>query len=69
VKLDLQLRQRSLEARMILQVHDELLLDVPEREVDEVKAVVRDAMEKAADLDAGLKVDMGVGRDWLEAHS
>jgi DNA polymerase-1 len=69
VELDLQLRQRALEARMILQVHDELLLDVPRRELDEVRTVVRDAMENAADLDVALKVDVGVGSNWLEAHS
>ncbi len=69
VELDSQLRERGFEARMILQVHDELLLDVPESELDEVKQVVRDAMENAADLDVVLKVDMGVGGNWLEAHS
>jgi DNA polymerase-1 len=54
---------------MILQVHDELMLDVPESEIDEVKTVVRDAMENAVDIDVRLKVDMGVGSNWLEAHS
>jgi DNA polymerase-1 len=69
VELDLRLRERGLEARMILQVHDELMLDVPESEIDEVKTVVRDAMENAVDIDVRLKVDMGVGSNWLEAHS
>lgn len=68
VELDTQVRQRGLAARMILQVHDELLLEVPESELDRVKKVVRDAMETAVRLDVPLKVDMGVGRNWLEAH-
>jgi DNA polymerase-1 len=69
VILDDRLRQKGLEARMILQVHDELLLEVPASELDEVKTVVREAMEHAVRLDVPLKVDMGEGRNWLEAHN
>jgi DNA polymerase-1 len=53
---------------MILQVHDELLFDVPAAELEETKTVVREGMESAIKLDVPLKVDMGVGHDWLEAH-
>lgn len=68
VQLDTDLRSEGLGAKMILQVHDELLLDVPVSELEETKAVVREAMEGAVDLDVRLKVDMGVGDNWLEAH-
>ena len=58
----------DLRARMLLQVHDELVLDVPEEELDEVKALVEEGMAGAADLKVPLEVTMGSGRDWLEAH-
>ena len=51
-----------------MQVHDELLFDVPQEELDEVKSIVRDGMENAIQLDVPLRVDMGTGRNWLEAH-
>ncbi len=51
-------------ARMLLQVHDELLLEVPEGAVDETLAIVREEMEGAIALDVPLKVDAGVGRSW-----
>ncbi|MEE9269352.1 MAG: DNA polymerase I [Candidatus Krumholzibacteria bacterium] len=68
VTLDAELEKRRLEARMILQVHDELLLEAPEREVPEVTVLVREAMEGAMSLRVPLKVDIGLGRNWLEAH-
>ena len=51
---------------MILQVHDELVLEVPEEELDEVAPLVVETMEGAYALDAPLKVDAKVGRNWLE---
>ena len=60
--------ERGLRARMILQVHDELLFDLPAEELDEMKEVVRSCMENAMPLDVPLKVDMGTGANWLEAH-
>jgi DNA polymerase-1 len=54
-------------ARMILTVHDELLLEVREDAVDEVGALVRDRMEHAASLVVPLTVDVGVGKNWKEA--
>jgi len=53
---------------MILQVHDELLFDVRERELDRMQALVRECMEGAVTLDVPLKVDMGTGANWYEAH-
>jgi DNA polymerase-1 len=54
-------------ARMLLQVHDELLLEVPEGAVDETRAIVREEMEGAIELDVPLKVDVGVGRSWYDS--
>jgi len=58
----------GLEAKMILTVHDELVIDTPETEVDQVRSIVVAEMEGAATLKVPLKVDVGVGKDWLEAH-
>jgi DNA polymerase-1 len=61
-----ELRARGLGSRMILQVHDELVLEVPQVELDEVAPLVIDIMEGAYRLDAPLKVDAKVGKNWLE---
>ncbi len=58
----------GLSARMLLQVHDELVFEVPENEVEDTKELVIRVMEHAADLDVPLVVDTGVGRNWDEAH-
>ena len=62
------LRDAGLKAQMILQIHDELLFDVPEDEVDQVKSIVKREMEGAMSLGVPLEVSVGVGRNWLEAH-
>jgi DNA polymerase-1 len=61
------LRRERLGARMILQVHDELLLEVPEGEVEPTREVVRTEMETVYKLTVPLVVDIGVGRNWMEA--
>lgn len=68
IKIDAELKARNLEADMILQVHDELLFDVPARELEEVREIVTRSMETAIRLSVPLKVDSGTGRNWLEAH-
>ena len=62
------LAEQSLEARLIMQVHDELVLEVPEGETARVTAGLTDIMEAAADLDVPLRVDLGSGSNWDEAH-
>ena len=52
---------------MILTVHDELVLEVPRDEAEAVSALVRNRMEEAASLRVPLKVDLGVGDDWIAA--
>ncbi len=61
------LRRARLHAKMILQVHDELVFEVPEAEVAQTGAVVKAAMEGAAALDVPLVVEVGVGKNWMDA--
>jgi DNA polymerase-1 len=63
------LREAGVQARMVLQIHDELLVEAPADEVDAVAAVVRDAMVGAYPLDPPLVVDTGVGETWLSAKA
>ncbi|MGZ3667693.1 MAG: DNA polymerase, partial [Ktedonobacterales bacterium] len=68
VHLQRQLEELHLGARMILQVHDELVLEVPDPEVDAVSEMVRDAMVGAMKLDVPVKVEMKTGRNWYEVQ-
>ena len=61
-------RQENLRSRMILQVHDELVFDVYQPEVDRVKEIVRTEMENALPLNIPVEVGIDVGENWLEAH-
>jgi len=61
------LRGEGFATRMLLQVHDELVFEAPEEEVERVKPLVKKLMEGAATLDVPLVVDVGVGKNWLEA--
>jgi DNA polymerase-1 len=69
VGIDRRLRQEGRGARLVLQVHDELLLDVPETELSAVRELVRQEMTSAYPLDPPLAVDIGVGDDWAEAKA
>ncbi len=69
IDLHARLEDEGLQARMLLQVHDELVLECPESEVEQVSQLTREAMEGAADLLVPLIVDIGIGKTWLEAHS
>jgi len=62
-----ELKKRKLKSRLILQVHDELLVETWEDELDEVKDIVRVGMEEAVALSVPLTVDISVGRNWYEA--
>ena len=61
------LKRERLQARMILQVHDELVFEVPRKEVEKTSEVVKVAMEKAAELAVPLVVEIGVGENWVDA--
>jgi DNA polymerase-1 len=69
VAIHRRLRDEGRAARLVLQVHDELLLEVPETEVSAIKSLVREEMCRAYPLDPPLEVDVGVGEDWNEAKS
>ena len=62
------LSEKQFKSKMILQVHDELVFDVHLSELDKIKKVVKNSMENAVTLDIPLKVDIGTGKNWLEAH-
>lgn len=65
-----ELKKQQLKTRMILQVHDELVFDVPENEVEQAKELIRTSMEKAMVLphDVPVNAEAGSGNNWLEAH-
>jgi DNA polymerase-1 len=67
IRVHERLRKEKLGGRMILQVHDELLLEVPEDEIDRTTGAVREEMESVAELEVPLVVDVGVGKNWMEA--
>jgi DNA polymerase I len=68
IRLPSALKDAHLESRMLLQVHDELLFEVPDKEVESIKKVARTVMESAAKLSVPLVVETGVGANWAAAH-
>lgn len=61
-----ELKKQNLQAKIVLQIHDELILDVPENEVDKVREIVRDKMENVVQLRVPLPVEIDVGKSWFE---
>ncbi|MCK5521023.1 MAG: hypothetical protein KAI81_07915, partial [Candidatus Marinimicrobia bacterium] len=68
IRLHHKLKKLNLKSMMISQVHDELIFEVAPRELDLLKETVRFEMENAAELTIPLRVDIGVGPSWYEAH-
>ena len=68
VRVYRRLRREVPAARLILQVHDELIVETPQETADAVRELVRQEMEAAASLSVPLLVDAKVGRTWGEAH-
>ena len=68
IAIQKRLSNEKWQSKMLLQVHDELVFDVPISELDEIKKIVKYEMENAFTLDVPLVVDIGVGNNWLEAH-
>src|SRR6185369_10447296 len=66
IQIDKEMHERKMRSRMTLQVHDELVFDVLESEVDAVKTLVREHMENVHKLDVPLLVEMGVGKNWRD---
>ncbi len=67
IRTDKMLREAGLKARLILQIHDELIIDSPLEEADEAEAILRQAMETAAELKVPLAVDIHRGESWFDA--
>ena len=68
INLHRRLREEKLQAHMLLQVHDELVFEAPEREVPQLEKIVRTEMAGAVRLDTPVKIDVGAGDNWLDAH-
>jgi DNA polymerase-1 len=68
IDLQREIRRRGLRARLILQIHDELLLEVPEEEAEQARELVRQVMEGALALDVPLVADARLGATWADVH-
>ncbi|MCK4236273.1 MAG: DNA polymerase I, partial [Candidatus Krumholzibacteria bacterium] len=68
IDIDRVIREEGLKSRMILQVHDELVFDIPPAERGIMEKLVRSCMESALELEVPLRVEIGFGENWLEAH-
>jgi len=67
IAVNRELEESKMKSRLVLQVHDELLVEAHKDEVEQVKAILKKQMEQAASLDVPLEVDMHVGQSWYEA--
>ena len=67
-RVEKRLREEGLEARMVLQIHDELLLELPEHEVERAREILVGEMEGVAELSVPLTVECEYGKNWLDAH-
>ncbi|MDC0864930.1 DNA polymerase, partial [Rickettsiaceae bacterium] len=68
INLDKGLKKRSMKAKMILQIHDELIFEVPEDEVDEASKLIKSVMENIYAIDVNMSVSLNVGNNWQEIH-
>ena len=68
IRIDEELRSRKLRSRMLLQVHDELLFEVPEDEIELMRGLVREKMESVHTLSVPLLVELGVGPNWRDVE-
>jgi len=68
IRVDRSIREMKMKSRMLLQVHDELVFEVPRSEEKKMTRLVTDGMEGAMPLSVPVRVDVGTGRNWLEAH-
>lgn len=68
VRVDQRLKKENLSSRLILQVHDELLVETKTEECQQVIEILKEEMTNAVKLQVGLEIDVNVGKDWYEAH-
>ena len=67
IELDRELKERNFQAKLLLQVHDELIFEVPAEEVESLQSLVEEVMENAVSLSVPLKADSNIGNNWYEA--
>ena len=67
IELDREMQERNFQAKLLLQVHDELIFEVPEKEVESLQSLVEEVMENAVSLSVPLKADSNIGNNWYEA--
>jgi DNA polymerase-1 len=68
IAIQRRLHTESWKSKMLLQVHDELVFDVPKDEIEPLKEMIKNEMENAFEINVPLVVDIGIGNNWLEAH-
>ncbi len=68
INIDKKLTEQNLKSKMLLQVHDELIFEVPTEEVAQMKTLIKTEMENAVETKVPLLVEVGEGKNWLEAH-
>ena len=68
IRVEERLKKEGLNTKLILQVHDELLLEAPKEEADKAAAILKEEMIHAADMAVNMEVDVKCGTDWYDAH-
>lgn len=68
INIQKDIAERGLEGKMIMQVHDELVFDVPNHEISEFKSIIENRMKNAIEMQVPIEIEIGEGRNWLEAH-
>ena len=67
IQMDARLREEKMEAKLLLQVHDELIFEAPQHEIEKLQQIVPEVMESAIELNVPLKVDYSYGPTWYDA--
>ena len=67
IRVNEAMKKANVKSKMLLQIHDELIFEVPEEELDQMKALVKEAMENAMELRVPLKASIQAGKTWYEA--
>ncbi len=68
INIQQDIEEKGLAGKMIMQVHDELVFDVPNHEIETFKAIISDRMKSAIKMEVPIEIEIGQGRNWLEAH-
>jgi len=66
INIHREIKKRNLKSKMLLQIHDELVFEVPQEEIEEMKSLVAELMSQAIKLSVPLKIDVKLGKNWAE---